>query len=457
MSAENTLQTPPGFTEQLSAQVAAASESDFSEVLYQHATLAFMDWLSVAVVARQEPVSIILLDQALNEGGSAQSSVIAYPHRLSVAQAARVNGTMSHAFDYDDTLLMFMGHPTATILPAVVALAEAQGLNGRPMLAAYLVGIQAGVWVAQAMGADHYRKGFHGTATIGRTAATAACAQLLGLSAEQTRNAFGIAGTQTGGLRRSFGSMAKPFHAGMAAEGGVVAAQLASSGFVAGDAIFEGQFGLFDAAHGQRNAVDMSAANGPHPVELLSPKIHAACHCTHAPIETILTLAEERSLSADDIESVQVYCSQISLDNANKTRPTSGLEAKFSINYSMANALIRKDTGLKGYTDAMVADAQVRELMARISVEVDDEHRDADLKTTCHFTLRSGEQISRTLDPVEQAPTLEIKRKQITQKFNSLCSMVYDDRQTAALKGLIEGLVDGTPVSEVISATQHGF
>ena len=446
-----------GLTELLARQVVNSAASDFSEELFEHATLAFMDWLSVAVVAREAPVSTILLEEALEEGGHPQASIIAHPHKVSAPQAARVNGTMSHAFDYDDTLLDFMGHPTASIMPALAALSEARRLSGKQMLSAYLVGLQAGVDIAQSTGPEHYQKGFHGTATIGRLAATAACAHLLGLSVAQTINALGIAGTECGGLRRSFGTMAKPYHAGMAAEGGVKAALFAERGFSAGQEILEGQFGFFDAMHGQDNTVVTQREEAVHPVELLSPKIHAACHCTHAPIEIMQSIADNLNLDADDIESVLVNCSQVSFDNANVTNPKSGLEGKFSINYSMANALIRNDTGLKGYTDDMVSAPEVRALMKRIKVEVDDAHRDADLTTTCHFKLRSGETISRTLNPVEQAPSLSSKREQILRKFDSLCSMVYDKTHVEALRNIIERLRETQDAAEAIRETQSAF
>jgi 2-methylcitrate dehydratase PrpD len=453
-NADPSSNTDVGFTEMLADYILSSSQESFSSEHYEHARLAFMDWLSVSVVASQEPVTLRVLNQALTNGGNPHASLIAHPYKVSASQAAMVNGTLSHAFDYDDTLLQYMGHPTATIMPAVAAMAEWRNLSGKQLLAAYLVGLQVGCYIAAAIGPQHYHAGFHGTATVGRHGATAACSYLMGLSKQQIIYAFGIAGTETSGLRRSFGTMAKPYHAGIAAQGGVDAAMLAADGFESGEAIFEGSFGVFQAMHGQANEVDIHTFSDKHPVEMLSPKIHAACHCTHAPIEVIQAVAGERNLTADDIESVQVYCSQISLDNANKTSPRTGLESKFSINYSMANALIRQDTGLLGYTDDKVMEPEVRALMDRIKVDVDDAHRDADLKTTCHFTLKSGELISRTLDPVEEPPGLVQKLDQVGGKFDNLCGMVYGASKVKALRDQVENLVDESDIGSIIQATQ---
>lgn len=443
-----------GLTAQIATYISQANADDYSAELYEHATLAFMDWICVSVVATDDPATQSVLKQASTYGGHAQASVIGLEDKVSISQAALINGTMSHAYDYDDTLTLFMGHPTATILPAAVAIAEWKGLSTKQLLAGYLLGLEVGSWLAQVIGPQHYLSGFHGTATIGRHAATATVSFLLGLTREQIIHALGIAGTQTAGLRRSFGTMAKPMHAGMAAEGGVNAAVLAQAGFEAAKDIYEGQFGVIQAMQGMANAFDPESFKARHPIEIITPKIHAACHCTHAPIEMMQTLAAERKLAAGDIESIDVRCSQVSLDNANKTNPQTGLEAKFSINYSMANALIHEDTGLAAYTDQQVGDSNVRALMERISVCVDDEHRNADLKTTCHFKLKDGEVVSRTLDPVETAPSLEEKRVSIAQKFGNLCKMVYSEQKTNALQQRLQGLVDEESVVEILEMTQ---
>lgn len=443
-----------GFTQKMAAYIANADIESYSDELMEHAQLAFADWLAVSVVGRDEPVSTALLRVATIYGGNAQASVIAYPNKVSLPQAALINGSMSHALDYDDTLQQFLGHPTAAILPAVVALAESKGISGKQALGAYLLGLEVGCRLATALGPQHYYAGFHGTATVGRGAATAAACKLLGLNEQQIIYALGIAGTQSCGLKRSFGSMSKPMHAGMAAEGGINAALLAAEGFVSAEEIYEGQFGVFEVMNGEGNSFE-SADLPAHPVTLLTPKIHAACHCTHGPIEMIRDVAKAHNIGADDIQSVNVFCSQVSLDNANKTNPQTGLEAKFSINYSMANALLREDTGLAGYTDDKVSEPSVRNLMERISVEVDDEHREAGLKTTCRFNLISGEVVSRTLDPVEAPPSLEAKREQMWQKFRGLCAMLYSQDKVALLEKKINQLAESGDVGEIIQLTQE--
>lgn len=321
-------------------------------------------------------------------------------------------------------------------------------------MASFLTGLHAGCWLAQATGTAHYVKGWHGTSTIGRQGAAAACAHLLGLDANQTRNALGIAATQACGIKQSFGSMCKPYHAGTAAQGGLTAALLAQQGFDSAPDAYEGPLGFFALFEGENIEVGPDFLQGQHPVELLAQKFHAACHCTHAPIDMIQELAASRKITADDIKAVEVLCSQISLDNASKTNPKNGLDAKFSINYSMANALIRGNTGLVGYSDEMVGDPEVRALMDRISVRVDDEHRDAALKTTCIFHMADGETVTSTLDPMENVPTLEVKQEKVASKFAGLCSPLLGDSESAELKARIDRLEETIDFGSLMQMTR---
>ena len=136
-----------------------------------------------------------------------------------MSQATLINGSASHALDYDDTLRSFLGHPSVTLFPGLLALAEWQGKPGLDFLTAYLVGLQAGATVGGAAGLAHYKAGWHGTSTIGYLASAAGAARLLGLNEVETTWALGIAGTQASGLKRVFGTMCKPFHAGRCAQG----------------------------------------------------------------------------------------------------------------------------------------------------------------------------------------------------------------------------------------------
>ena len=161
-----------------------------------------------------------------------QSTVLGTELRTAPRFAAFANGVAIHADDYDDTQLAvakdrvygLLTHPTAPVLPAVLALAEREGTSGAELLAAYQIGLEVECTVCEAINPRHYQEGFHSTATVGAIGAAAGAARLLGLNVEQTQRALGIAASQSAGLRENFGTMTKPFHAGRASESGVVAA-----------------------------------------------------------------------------------------------------------------------------------------------------------------------------------------------------------------------------------------
>src|SRR5262249_29296070 len=159
--------------------------------------------------------------------------------RLSVVDAALVNGVAAHALDFDDCSNAFDGHPSAPILPGLFALADAMPVSGRDFIAAYVAGFETETRIARAANHCHFDKGWHSTATLGVFGAAAAAAQLLGLSDAQTATALAIAASLSSGLKANFGTMTKPLHVGRCAQNGVTAATLAREGVTANHAVFE--------------------------------------------------------------------------------------------------------------------------------------------------------------------------------------------------------------------------
>ncbi len=190
-----------------------------------------LDYLGVAIAGAGDPLVQLLLDEMAEAGGTPQASVVGRRERLPVLTAALVNGAAGHALDFDDVNVAMPGHPSVAILPGLLALAELEGSSGRDVLTAFVAGYETACRIGAALSPGHYDLGFHSTGTIGCFGAAAACARLLGLDVERTATALGIAGTQAAGLKSQFGTMCKPFHAGKAAQNGLLAARLAARGF----------------------------------------------------------------------------------------------------------------------------------------------------------------------------------------------------------------------------------
>ncbi|MGM0404235.1 MAG: MmgE/PrpD family protein, partial [Thermodesulfobacteriota bacterium] len=236
------------------AEFAVGTRGDtISGEIFDHAKTAFMDWLGVTYGGMADPLVEKLITHADEMGGNPQATVVGRAVKTSVSQAALVNGTASHVLDYDDTLVSFFGHPSVTLFPSLLALSEWQGYTGRDFLVAYLVGLQVGGTIGVSAGLDHYMAGWHATSTIGHLASAAGCAKLLGVTERQFVYALGIAATQSCGLKRVFGTMCKPFHAGRASQAGLMAALLAQKDFSGPADILEGPQGFFELFKGGLN------------------------------------------------------------------------------------------------------------------------------------------------------------------------------------------------------------
>ena len=203
-------------------------EEELPKPALEHARLAVLDWWGVTVGGAEEPVARVLRETIGVPSGPA--SVLGTPLRTAPLTAAALNGTAAHALDYDDTTTALPGHLTAPILPGLLAVAEARGLGGRPLVGALLLGVEAASRVARGLAPGHYRSGWHATTTMGRLGAAAAVGRLLGLDAARLDAAIGLAIVQIGGVQEAFGSMAKPFQVGRAAADGLLAALAAEAG-----------------------------------------------------------------------------------------------------------------------------------------------------------------------------------------------------------------------------------
>src|SRR3954467_5847511 len=274
-------------TRTLAAQASAVTYDALPEPVRALARQCVLDYYGVALAGADDPLAKILLDELAEAGGATQASIIGHKARLPPLSAALVNGAIGHALDYDDVNLAMPGHPSVAILPGLIALAEMRRSSGRELIAAFVAGYETACRIGSALRPGHYNLGFHATGPVGAFGAAAPCARLLGLDAEATARALGIAGTQAAGLKSQFGTMCKPFHAGKASQNGLLAARLAARGFSSRPDTVECEQG-FAATHGPDFHPEAALADPPDGFYILANlfKYHAACYLTHGPIET---------------------------------------------------------------------------------------------------------------------------------------------------------------------------
>lgn len=335
-----------------------------------------LDWFGCAFAGSREPLSTILRDELGGQVGSC--SIVGTDLCCPPGVAALVNGAAGHALDFDDTHSMMGGHPTVPVFPAALAQAQEMGASGERLLAAFVVGVEVESRVGALIGGAAYRKGWHSTSTIGVHGAAAAACHLLGASNEQFAHALGLAASQASGLKANFGTMTKPFHAGHAAERGLLSARLAMRGFTSNPEAVDGRQGYADAAAKGHEAVNwqrLEEQDGCFLIEDTLFKYHAACYLTHAAIESVGRLRPQLAaagVAAGDVEKAVVTVHPGLLDVCGIPEPKTGLEAKFSLIATTSLAMLGIDTTDTGtFVDATLDDPEVARMIDRVEVRTD--------------------------------------------------------------------------------------
>jgi 2-methylcitrate dehydratase PrpD len=363
--------------------------------------------------------------------------------------AAFANGIAIHADDYDDTQLAtkpdrvygLLTHPTAPVLPAVLAVAEQDGASGADVLDAYLIGTEVEMKTAEAIDPRHYRDGFHSTGTLGPIGAAAAVSRLRRADASTTARALGIAASQSAGLRENFGTMTKPFHAGRAAESGVLAVELALRGWTAAENILEAARGFFNAAGGGYDPASIDGVLG-HPWSFDSPgvsiKPHPSGSLTHPGMRVMLRLIEEHDIRPDQVRRVRVGTNRNMPNALIHHRPRTELNAKFSMEFCMAILLIERNAGLAQFTDAVVRRPDVQSLIERIDFVVHPEAEAAGyekMTTIVETELVDGRVLSGRADFGKGSPADPMTDVELEAKFRDCAAwggMTDDDARRVA-------------------------
>lgn len=309
------------------------------------------------------------------------AALVGAGRRSSLHDAALYHGALGHALDYDDGSHPAYAHPSTVLVPALLSAASAVNPSGREFVTAYVVGLEVLGRLGRALNLQHYRNGWHATSTLGTLASAAAVGRMLGLTAQQMRMAIGMAASAASGVRVNFGTMTKPLHAGYAARNGVLAATLARAGFTASaDALMHrvgfahtfNQTGGIDAAQFERwgETLEIVTEFG------IALKLFPSCAATHPAIEAALTLHRQLKDPAREIARVRVGACEIALEPLIYKEAATPLQGKFSMHYCVASALLDGTVRLSTFTEAKVARKEVRDLVARTVMEVDDRVRD---------------------------------------------------------------------------------
>jgi 2-methylcitrate dehydratase PrpD len=407
---------------------------------------AILDCLGVMLAGSVEPAARIVAEVARAEGGSPLATVVGTPLRTGAVWAALANGTAAHALDFDDTNFAMLGHPSAPVLSAALAAGELALADGRALVHAFLVGFEVETSMAAVVNPPHYEKGFHATGTLGTMGAAAAASRLLGLDAGQTRAALALGASQASGLKENFGTMTKPFHAGHAARSGVLSALLARDGFTASEQAIEGPQGYFAVlGAGKREEQALDALGAPWKIleSGVAVKPYPSCACTHSIIDSALELRRTHGITPEQVAEVTVGVNAAVPRILIHSRPRSGLEAKFSGEFSAAAALCEGHVGLATFRDDKVEVPAIADLMKRVRLVVDpaipgDMERQMWTRVTVRF--RDGHEVSLGPRPVPGHPGLPLSMDQLREKFMDCARIVLPEDRADSVRQMVEAL-----------------
>ena len=437
-----------GLARKLAERIANLQYDDLPPEAVYWSRIAVLDTIGVTLAGAAEDAPRIVEDILdLRDGGA--SLIFGTRRRTSCLDAALVNGTASHVLDFDNTARHMGGHVSATMVPALIAAAEQFGSNGRDLLLAHAAGFETGARIGRGVNAYHSEKGWHPTATLGVFAVAAACARLLKLSVDEIETALALSTSLAAGTKANFGTMTKSLHAGQCARGGLMAVLLARKGYTANPDAFEHKQGFFRVFNGDGNydAASVVASWGT-PFDIVSPgasyKQYPCCYSAHASIEAALNLVRDHGgpFAAGALARVDSRSHATRLMHTDRPEPNSALDAKFSVQYCVARALLHGKVVLEHFDGDAYRDPVIQGLLPRVHAApylgkqfAPSDPFDAEVK----ITLTDGRTFSAKVDrPLGRASDDPIPAAQLKAKFENCAQRVLTPQAAAVAARAID-------------------
>ncbi|MDF3074899.1 MAG: MmgE/PrpD family protein [Alphaproteobacteria bacterium] len=410
-------------SDQLALHIASARYENLPQTAITAAKRLIVDTMGTGYAGATEPGCAEVTDMVLADGSAAHASLWSGGQQTSAVGAALANGTFAAALDYDSLHFDGVLHPEIVTLPAALAVGEREARSGRDLITAIVVGGDLMCRLALSTGRD---SAWFGTSTHGTFGAAAACAVMLGLNKDQTRNAIGLALCQTSGTYQAAWekTLAKRMQSAFAARNGVVAAELARRGITGPVASIEGKAGFYAAF--EPGDADVLLADLGRRYETLNTGIkkYPSCGCNHAPVQAAIDLGRQGGIPLDSIERIRVRVTPY-MHNlvGGEFDPTSNLQvaAQFSVKYSVACGLLRQEFKLADLGRERVLEPRVRALAERVEIEIDPVNTGF-LQPATVFVQAGGSNFERTVDTVPGSMQAPLSDAEVAEKFHDCMS-----------------------------------
>jgi 2-methylcitrate dehydratase PrpD len=446
---------------ELAKRINALRYEDLPPEAIRWAKVGILDTVGVTLAGSNDPCATIVAG-VLPSGGP--SLLLGTSTRTNPLDAALVNGAASHALDFDDCNNTMAGHPSAPVLSALFALADEIGASGRDVITAYVAGFETECKISLGVNLYQYTRGWHPTATLGVFGSAAAAAKLLKLDEERTATALAIAASFSSGIKSNFGTYVKPLHVGHAARNGLFAALIARDDYTASPVAFEHKQGYFEVFNGAGNydAGKILPAWGK-PFDIVKPGIgikqYPCCASTHPAIDAMLNLVRRHDVKPDAVERIQTWTHKRRLEHTNRPDPQSTKDAKFSVQYCVARALMDRKIVIEHFEGDAYNDRDVRHLMNVVDSGVytteqfpADNHFGAEVRVTLRGGTVLTEKVDQALGRTSDNP---LPPERLKEKFHNCARRALSAEATAAVFAAIdtfEQLADVRAVHNAMTA-----
>ena len=421
-------------THTLARFIVGSRYEDIPAPIRHEAARALLNWLGCAIGSAHHETIESMLAALKPFSGSPQATIVGRRDRLDILHAALVNGVSSHVLDFDDTHARAI-HPSAPVLPALLAYAEYQRVSGAELVHAFVLGVEAEERIGISVFPEHYDVGWHITGTAGVFGAAAAMGKLLKLNERQMCWALGIAATQSAGLREMFGSMCKSFHPGRAAQNGLMAALLASRGFTSSEQAIEAKRGWANVLSTKFDPMVITEGLGKrYELAFNMYKPYACGLVVHAAIDGCIQLSKEHDLKGDEIERVELTVNPIVLELTAKREPATGLEGKFSVFHAAAVAIVKRLAGEAQFSNETVRSPEIIAVRKRVEAVADAAIRK--LEARVRITLHNGKVLDKHVEHALGSFERPLSDADLEQKFRGLVEDVLPESQATRLIGL---------------------
>lgn len=443
-------------TEAQLAEFITSVELGSVEPTVQHeAKRTLVNLLAVSLSASQHNTASSLFNLIAEEGGNPRASIISQKSKVSIYQAAFANGYLAHLQDFDDTHFPTVLHPSAPVWPAVIAVGQALNSPGAAVLEAGIIGLEIACRAAMSVHPWHYDMGWHITGTAGVFGAAAGAAKLLGLSETETIQALGLAGTQSAGIRETFGTTGKPMHAGHAAASGANSALLIKKGFSGPTTIFTGRRGWWavyspDGHDSQKLTVRLG-----EDWELLNNglKPYANGVVSHPIQDAIIKLREENQLSPKHIKSIDLRVNPLVFELMDRPTPTTGLDGKFSFQHCAAVALVDGAGTDAQFTDERVLDEEIANIRNLVTASINIEYEEDQAEAT--ITTKEGSIHTVEVKHATGSPSNPLSDIDLEQKYQRLTEGLVGSSRSQKLYTSVMALDAISDINEVMELCEE--